>query len=53
MANVMELFGQLQSLLKERKVNIETPLQVYLDYIKVERDVLERLVRIPLESTEE
>jgi hypothetical protein len=53
MANVMELFGQLQSLLRERKVNFETPLQVYLDYIKVERDVLERLVRIPLDSVEE
>ena len=52
MANVMELFGQLQSLLKERKFNIETPLQVYLDYIKTERDVLERLVRIPLDSLE-
>ena len=52
MANVMELFGQLQSLLKERKVNMETPLQVYLDYIEVERDVLERLARIPLDSAE-
>jgi hypothetical protein len=52
MANVMELFGQLQSLLKERKANIETPLQVYLDYIKDERDVLERLIRIPLDSLE-
>jgi hypothetical protein len=50
MANVMELFGQLQSLLKERKVG--TPLQAYLDYIKAERDVLERLVRIPLDSIE-
>ena len=52
MANVMELLGQLQSLLKGRKINIETPLQVYLDYIEVEVDILERLVRTPLDSLE-
>ena len=52
MANVMDLIGQLQSLLKERKINIETPLQVYLDYIEVEVDVLERLARIPLDTLE-
>jgi hypothetical protein len=47
MENVSQLIGLLQSLLKERKPNFETPLQAYIDYIRAEREVLERLLRIP------
>jgi hypothetical protein len=47
MENVTQLIELLQSLLKERKPNSETPLQVYIDYIKAEREVLERLLRCP------
>ena len=42
-----QLFGRLQSLLKERKHNSETPLQAFFDYLKAEREVLEILLRIP------
>jgi hypothetical protein len=49
MENVTQLIGLLQSLLKDRKSNSETPLQVYIDYIKAEREVLERLLPSPQE----
>jgi hypothetical protein len=47
MENVTQLIGLLQSLLKERKRNSETPLQAYINYIKAEREMFERLLRIP------
>jgi hypothetical protein len=42
-----QLIGRLQSLLKERKHNSETPLQAFIDYIKAEREVFELLLQIP------
>ena len=46
-ATPRQLIGRLQSLLKERKQNSETPLQAFFDYLKAEREVLEILLRIP------
>ena len=49
-ATPRQLIGRLQSLLKERKQNSETPLQVFFDYLKAERDVLDILLQIPQEQ---
>jgi hypothetical protein len=45
-----QLIERLQSLLKERKHNSETPLQAFIDYIMAERQVIELLLRIPQDS---
>jgi hypothetical protein len=45
-ATPRRVIGRLQSLLKERKHNCETPLQAFVDYIMAEREVLELLLRI-------
>ena len=49
-ATLRRVIGQLQSLLKERKHNCETPLKAYIDYIKTEREVLDFLLRITHDS---
>jgi hypothetical protein len=46
-ATPRHLIGRLQTLLKERKHNSQTPLQAFFDYLKAEREVLEILLRIP------
>ena len=51
-ATPRQLIGRLQSLLKERQHNSETPLQAFIDYLKTEREVLEILLRIPQEQFE-
>jgi hypothetical protein len=52
MENVSQLIGLLQSLLKEHKSNSETPLQAYIDYVRAECEVLERLLGVPLNSVQ-